>query len=137
MSSVWLYEDRRGIYQFSFGNAEDGGEGDGVGENLNMPLPAGTDDAAYVEALERLLSAIADRPGSLIVVSLGFDTYRDDPICDFALTTPAYHEIGRQVASLGRRLVVLQEGGYHLPTLGANAASWLRGADGRAGVSGP
>lgn len=132
-----LHGDPRRIYPFFLGHADEIGEGDGAGENLNVPLPAGTDDEAYVEALERALAAIADRPGSLIVVSLGFDTYRDDPICDFALTTPVYHEIGRQVASLGRRLIVLQEGGYHLPTLGANAVSWLRGADGRTGVSGP
>ena len=132
-----LHGDPRRIYPFFLGHADEVGEGAGAGENLNVPLPAGTGDEAYLEALERALAAIADRPGSLVIVSLGFDTYRDDPICDFALTTPIYHEIGRQVASLGRRLVVLQEGGYHLPTLGANAVSWLRGADGRAGVSGP
>jgi acetoin utilization deacetylase AcuC-like enzyme len=132
-----LHGDPRRIYPFFLGHADETGEGAGAGENLNVPLPAGTDDEAYVDALERALAAIADRPGSLIIVSLGFDTYRDDPICDFALTTSVYHEIGEQVASLGRRLVILQEGGYHLPTLGANAVSWLRGADDLAGTSGP
>ena len=81
--------------------------------------------------LDRALEAIAATPGSIVVVSLGFDTYRQDPICDFALTTPVYHEIGRRVAALGRRLVVLQEGGYHRPTLGENARTWLRGVAGR------
>jgi acetoin utilization deacetylase AcuC-like enzyme len=132
-----LHGDPRRIYPFFLGHADETGEGDGAGENLNVPLPARTGDEAYVDALERALGAIADRPGNVIVVSLGFDTYRDDPICDFALTTPIYHEIGRQVASLGRRLVILQEGGYHLPTLGANAVAWLRGAAGRPGVAGP
>ena len=70
-------------------------------------------------------------PGSVVVVSLGFDTYSLDPIGDFALTTDAYHEMGRRTAALGRRLVILQEGGYHRPSLGQNARSWLRGADGR------
>ena len=54
-----------------------------------------------------------------------------DPIGDFALTTPVYHEVGRRVAALGRALVVLQEGGYHRPSLGENARTWLRGAEGR------
>jgi hypothetical protein len=27
--------------------------------------------------------------------------------------------------------VILQEGGYHVGDLGANARAWLRGADGR------
>ena len=35
------------------------------------------------------------------------------------------------VAALGRRLVILQEGGYHRPSLGQNARTWLRGAEGR------
>jgi acetoin utilization deacetylase AcuC-like enzyme len=39
--------------------------------------------------------------------------------------------MGRRVAALGRRLVILQEGGYHLGDLGANARAWLRGAEGR------
>ena len=34
-------------------------------------------------------------------------------------------------AALGRRLVILQEGGYHRPSLGENARAWLRGAEGR------
>ena len=67
----------------------------------------------------------------VVVVSLGFDTYGLDPIGDFALTTDVYHEVGRRVAALGRRLVILQEGGYHRPSLGENARAWLRGAEGR------
>jgi acetoin utilization deacetylase AcuC-like enzyme len=43
--------------------------------------------------------------------------------------------MGRRVAALGRRLVILQEGGYHLGDLGANARAWLRGAAGRAPAS--
>jgi acetoin utilization deacetylase AcuC-like enzyme len=119
------------IYPFFIGHANERGEGDGTGANLNIPLPAGTDDAAYLVALERAIEAIDATAGGTVVVSLGFDTYVDDPICDLALTTPVYHEIGRRVAALGRRLVILQEGGYHLPSLGANAVQWLRGAEGR------
>ena len=74
---------------------------------------------------------IAASPGSVIVVSLGFDTYGLDPIGTFGLTTAAYHEIGRRTAAVGRRLVILQEGGYHRPSLGENARAWLRGVDGR------
>ena len=32
---------------------------------------------------------------------------------------------------MGKRLVILQEGGYFLPALGENARAWLRGAEGR------
>jgi acetoin utilization deacetylase AcuC-like enzyme len=128
---VSLHADPERQYPFFLGHADETGEGEGSGENLNLPLPAGTDDDAYLDALERGLAAIADRPGDVVVVSLGFDTYGQDPIGDFALTTAVYHECGRRVAALGRRLVILQEGGYSRPALGANARAWLRGAEGR------
>ena len=106
--------------------------GPGAGANLNIPLPAGvTDEGVPRRRSDRGLERIAGRAGSVIVVSLGFDTYGLDPIGDFALTTEVYHEVGRRVAALGKRLVILQEGGYYVPALGDNARAWLRGAEGR------
>jgi acetoin utilization deacetylase AcuC-like enzyme len=128
---VSLHADPERAYPFYLGRADEVGAGPGTGANLNIPLPARTTNAQYLKALDRGLEKIASMSGSIVVVSLGLDTYVDDPICDFALTTEVYHEIGRRVAGLGRRLVILQEGGYHRPTLGANVRAWLRGAEGR------
>ncbi len=127
--SIHAHPDRQ--YPYFLGREDETGEGPGAGENLNIPLPAGTTNAAYLDAVDRACAAIAAVPGSVVVVSLGFDTYGLDPIGDFALTTDVYHEVGRRVAALGRRLVILQEGGYHRPSLGENARAWLRGAEGR------
>jgi acetoin utilization deacetylase AcuC-like enzyme len=127
--SLHAHPDRQ--YPFFLGWPDETGEGEGSGANLNLPLPAGIDDDGYLAALDRGLEAIAATLGDVVVVSLGFDTYGNDPIGDFALTTAVYHECGRRVAALGRRLVILQEGGYHRPSLGANARAWLRGAEGR------
>ena len=128
---VSIHADPDRQYPYFLGRSDETGEGPGTGENLNIPLPAGTTNDDYLAATERALAAIDAVPGSVIVVSLGFDTYGLDPIGDFALTTEVYHEVGRRVASLGRRLVILQEGGYHRPSLGENARAWLRGAEGR------
>ncbi len=128
---VSIHADPAREYPFFLGYSHERGEGDGAGENLNLPQPAGLSDDGYLAAVDRALEAIVDRPGSVIVVSLGFDTFGLDPIGDFALTTPVYHEVGRRVAATGRRLVILQEGGYHRPALGDNAVAWLRGAEGR------
>ena len=128
---VSIHADPDRDYPYFLGRADETGEGDGAGENLNIPLPAGTRNEAYLAAVDRALEAIAAAPGSVVVVSLGFDTYGLDPIGTFALTTDVYHEIGRRTAALGRRLVILQEGGYHRPSLGENARAWLRGAEGR------
>jgi acetoin utilization deacetylase AcuC-like enzyme len=129
---VSLHGDPDGQYPYYLGRADETGEGPGAGTNLNVPLAPGTGSEAYLAALEPALERIAAFGGSVLVVSLGFDTYAHDPICDFALTTDAYHDIGRRVAALGRRLVILQEGGYYRPALGQNARTWLRGAEGRA-----
>ena len=122
-----LHGDPAHAYPYFLGYADEVGEGEGRGANLNLPLPLGTEDATYLAALDRALEAIDRTSGSIVVVSLGFDTYRDDPIGHFALTRAAYDAAGRRVAALGRRLVILQEGGYHLPSLGRNAVAWLRG----------
>jgi len=98
---------------------------------IDVPITGMLGTHAQLSWLDRGLEAIAATPGDVVVVSLGFDTYGNDPIGDFALTTAVYHECGRRVAALGRRLVILQEGGYHRPSLGANARAWLRGAEGR------
>jgi acetoin utilization deacetylase AcuC-like enzyme len=127
--SLHAHPDRQ--YPYLLGWPDEAGEGPGAGANLNIPLPAGLSNEGYLEAIDGALERIAAEPGPLIVVSLGFDTYGQDPIGDFALTTEVYHEVGRRTAALGKRLVILQEGGYYLPALGDNARAWLRGVEGR------
>ena len=126
-----IHADPERAYPYFLGRADETGEGDGAGENLNIPLRAGATNEEYLVAVDRALEAIVAVPGSIVVISLGFDTYGLDPIGDFALTTDVYHEVGRRVAAIGRRLVILQEGGFHRPSLGENARAWLRGAEGR------
>jgi acetoin utilization deacetylase AcuC-like enzyme len=126
-----LHADPKRLYPFFLGHVDETGEGPGAGANLNLPQPLRADDADYLKDFERALEWIDASAGSIVVVSLGFDTYHLDPIGDLALTTEGYHAMGRHVAGLGRRLVILQEGGYYLPDLGANAVAWLRGASGR------
>jgi len=128
---VSLHADPLRMYPFFLGHADEVGEGPGAGHNLNLPQPPRASNEAYTADLDRALAWIAEAPGSIVVVSLGFDTYEKDPHGDLALTTSGYHEMGRRVAALGRRLVILQEGGYHVGDLGANAVAWLRGAAGR------
>lgn len=126
-----LHADPRRLYPFFLGHADEIGEGEGRGANLNLPQPLRADDSTYLADLDRALEWIDASAGAIVVVSLGFDTYERDPIGDLALTTAGYHEMGRRVGALGRRLVILQEGGYFVPDLGANAVAWLRGAAGR------
>jgi len=130
---VSLHGDPRGIYPYYSGYATERGAGDGQGATLNLPLAPGTDGDAYLAALREGLDAIgafdADAP---LVLSLGFDTYHADPICNLALQTADYARIGASIAGLGSSVVALQEGGYAVNALGANAVAFLGGL--RAGL---
>jgi acetoin utilization deacetylase AcuC-like enzyme len=63
------------------------------------------------------------------VLSAGFDTFGEDPIGDFALSSEAYTAIGRRIGALGLPTLVIQEGGYALQALGLNAVGLLRGLE--------
>jgi len=125
---VSLHGDPTRAFPYYTGYADERGSGAGSGANVNVPLPAGCDGDAYPRELDRALDAVTGMAAEIVVVSLGMDTHRDDPLGDFAIETDAYEEIGRRVASLGRRLVVLQEGGYDVASLGESVVRWLSGA---------
>jgi acetoin utilization deacetylase AcuC-like enzyme len=125
---VSIHGDPNRAYPYMIGFADETGSGRGLGNNLNLPLSKRTDNPAYHQALSRALATIDAFDPSIIVVSLGVDTYELDPIGDFAVTTDAYEEHGQMVAALDRPMVVLQEGGYYVPALGENVRRWLTGA---------
>ena len=127
---VSLHGDPARAYPYSIGFADETGTGRGLGANLNVPLPARTDDDAYLHALESALEAIQRFGPSLLVVSLGLDTFITDPICDLAVTTEGFGRCGAAVAELALPTVVLQEGGYDVEALGRNGQAWLRGLAG-------
>jgi acetoin utilization deacetylase AcuC-like enzyme len=62
-----------------------------------------------------------------IVVSLGLDAAATDPESPLCVTEAGYLAAGRRVAALGPA-VLIQEGGYDLPTLGGLAVAALTGA---------
>ncbi len=126
---VSLHADPVRAYPFVTGHADETGTGHGRGYTANLPLPALTDDDAFVAALEHAAEVIDGFGPDTVVVSLGLDTYEHDPICDFSLTPDGFERSGALVADLGRPLVILQEGGYATDQLGRLARRWLRGAD--------
>ena len=123
-----LHGDPARAYPYHTGFADEVGAGAGRGTTCNVPLPAGTDDDAYSRALDRALVALDAFDPAVVVVSLGVDTFVDDPMCDLALTTEGMGRCGAAVAALGRPMVVVQEGGYADDALGANVRAWLLGA---------
>jgi acetoin utilization deacetylase AcuC-like enzyme len=130
---VSLHGDPVRAYPFVTGHVDETGAGRGSGTTSNFPLPAATNDDDYLVALASACEDIVEFGPSLLVVSLGLDTYYLDPISDLALTTDGFDSCGAMVAALGLPTVVLQEGGYADDDLGENVRRWLLGAAGAAG----
>jgi acetoin utilization deacetylase AcuC-like enzyme len=125
---VSLHADPAGAYPYFSGYAGETGAGEGAHLTRNLPLPPGTGLDGYGAALATALELIAAfAPDAPLVLSLGFDTFERDPIGDLALRTPDYAEIGRMIAALGMPVIALQEGGYAIDALGANAVAILTG----------
>lgn len=122
-----IHADPRTDYPFYWGHADERGEGAGIGTTLNLPLPRGTDWAAYRPALDTALAAIADWGAKMLVVSFGADTYIDDPISGFALQTADFTTMGRRIAESGLPCAIVMEGGYAVDALGVNVAAFLAG----------
>jgi acetoin utilization deacetylase AcuC-like enzyme len=119
---VSLHGDPAGHYPFFTGAADEAGGGPGAGTTRNLPLPD-----AYTEALDEALALVAAFDPATLVVSAGFDTYAGDPIGAFAVTTEGFGRIGAALAGVDRPTLVVQEGGYALEALGANAVALLAG----------
>jgi acetoin utilization deacetylase AcuC-like enzyme len=58
------------------------------------------------------------------------DAAADDPESPLRVTADGYRSAAQQVTSLGVPVVTVQEGGYHLPTLGRLVAAALDGLAG-------
>ena len=124
---VSIHADPVMDYPFFWGHADETGDGDGEGATLNLPLPRGTDFAAYLSALDVALERIAAFSPGLLVVSYGADTYAGDPISHFRLERSDYLTLGARIAGLGLPTAIVMEGGYAVDALGANVASFLEG----------
>jgi acetoin utilization deacetylase AcuC-like enzyme len=90
-------------------------------------LPAGSDWAAWNAALEDACQRIASYDADVLVISLGVDTFKDDPISQFKLDSPDYLEMGKRIAQLGKPTLFVMEGGYAVEEIGINAVNVLEG----------
>ena len=122
---VSLHADPSSYYPFFAGYADERGTGGGIGANLNLPLPHGTGDDVYLDALGRGFAAIRSFAPGLLLVSLGFDASAHDPLGVLKLTEPGFAEIARRMAALGLPTVLIQEGGYLSDHLGGLLATFL------------
>lgn len=126
--TVSLHADPVRFYPFFWGHADERGHGRGLGYNLNLPLPRGSRDDAYLTALDTALARIRAFAPDALVIALGLDAFEGDPFGGLAISTEGYGRIGGAVAAaLKLPTVIVQEGGYLCDELGANLTAFLTG----------
>ena len=104
------------------GRREETGEGAGSGSTLNIPLPAGCDDADYLAAWSMLEAPLRDFAPQLLLVSAGFDAHALDPLGGMNLSAQGFAALMGMTKSwadelCAGRLVACLEGGYNLQGL--------------------
>lgn len=126
-----LHADPRWEFPYFLGHADERGAGRGEDCNHNYPLPWGTDFAAWADALETACRRIERYAPDALVISLGVDTFRGDPISRFLLDHDDYPRIGERLARLGLPTLFVMEGGYAVEAIGVNAVNVLSGFEQR------
>ncbi|MFL5872643.1 MAG: histone deacetylase family protein [Solirubrobacterales bacterium] len=110
-----------GIFPGS-GHRDDTGSGQGQGFTINLPVPAGSEEAEWMALLEDEVLPAADRfAPQLVLISAGFDAHSEDPLAECRLEAASF---GRMAAAVrdaadgwGAPVGAVLEGGYALPAL--------------------
>ncbi len=114
-------------HQFPFwpgtGAHDEIGAGAGKDFTINVPLPAGCDDGAFIDAFQRNLVPAADafKP-QLVLISAGFDAHHLDPLAEMRMTERGFAALASIVKAIADRhaagrLALILEGGYSIDGL--------------------
>ncbi len=112
------------VHEYDFVEGELGfpdelGEGDGLGKNINFPIPFGMNDNEFLEIFDVLEPILKEYKPDLIIVAAGFDMYYADPVGNCNLTSKAYYTFAERILNLAEevcegKLSFILEGGYSL-----------------------
>jgi len=122
-----MHEDGRYLYPGT-GAREETGKGDALGTKLNVPMPPGAGDDAFLAAWEEVEAFVAAGEPELILLQCGADSLAGDPITHLQYTAEAHAHATvrlRQLADrhCAGRVLAMGGGGYNRDNL---ATAWTR-----------
>ncbi len=118
-------------FPYFLGYSDETGIAKGEGFNRNYPLPKGSGYTAWEGALKQALKQITRYAPDALIVSLGVDTYEDDPISFFTLTSEDFSRYGALLGKLCLPTLFVLEGGYAIDEMGVNTVNVLTGFEGK------
>jgi acetoin utilization deacetylase AcuC-like enzyme len=125
--TISIHGDPQFAYPYFTGFADEVGEGEGAGFNLNLPLAQRISAQQYARTLAYALNRIRHFMPAFLVVCLGLDTAKSDPTGTWSLLASDFEQNGLRIGALGLPTLVVQEGGYNTRTLGVNVRHFFRG----------
>lgn len=100
-----------------------------LGSTINIPVPPGATGDVVRRAIDDVATpSIAAFEPTWVLVSAGFDSHRDDPMADLALTSGDFAAMARTIARFAPRagrFAMFLEGGYELNALRTSVAASL------------
>lgn len=114
--TISIHQDN--LFPADSGSLDERGAGAGFGHNINVPLPPGSGDGAYFDAIQRVvLPALEKFAPDLIVVACGFDAGATDPLGRMMVSANGFRQMmswvkGAAQTLCGGKVLVVHEGGY-------------------------
>ncbi len=129
---ISLHESGKTLFPWT-GFENETGEGPGLGFNVNVPLPVGIFDEAYMTVFYKVVLPLinAYKP-DIMVIELGMDALAGDPLVHLGLTNNPYVEIINELLSFHKPILATGGGGYDVEkTVRGWALAWktLSGAN--------
>ena len=106
-----IHQDPSTLYPFT-GRPTDVGEGDGYGYKANFVLRPKTTDESLTHITTLVETLINSYAPEALVVSAGFDGYKNDGLTDLALTSSSFYMLGSSIKRFGLPTAIVLEGGY-------------------------
>lgn len=125
--TISIHADPAWKFPYYSGYKNERGIDKGKGFNVNYPLGAGVTNSQYQLTLENSLCKIQNFHPRYLIISLGLDTHKADPIGGFKLTTKYYTLMAKTIKRLNLPTVIIQEGDYNTKLLGKNVVAFLTG----------
>jgi acetoin utilization protein AcuC len=117
-----IHEDGRFLYPGT-GAAHETGTGSAAGTKLNLPLPPGAADDAFLAAWERAEAHLDAAEPAFVILQCGADGIAGDPLTHLAYSVAAHRHATERLCRLadrhcGGRLLALGGGGYDPAAMG-------------------
>lgn len=114
--NISLHQEQ--LYPVDSGFREENGGEHARGTSINIPLPAGTGDGGYLDAIRRVVRPALQRfRPQLLIVGSGMDAAATDPLGRMVVTSEGFRAMTAEMVEAAEelcegRLVFSHEGGY-------------------------